>query len=577
MKKYLFTGGLILALLAFSASCAKRVAPSISGLPKGKHYDSAVFDYVYVEALRQKLTGNAGDALKYLEQCLEINPGNDAVYYQIAQILFSRGDLKNGKKYALKAAELDQENLWYMIMLAGSYFQEKKIDSAIVWYENAVSKYPGKDDLLITLGNLYAENRRYDKADEVFGVIDKKYGINERSTLANIKNQINAGNLDRALTLVEKMLELNPDEILYNGLKAEIYREKGDNRKAMEVYNLLMERNPGNAETQLSLCDFLLDEKKYDELLQLIRVIIFNNNISKEEKLGLFARIIENDDILEKKADEVVLSLMVFEAAYENDGIIVLLRPELYQKTGRLGDAAERLEEIIQMIPENYYAWERLLLVYLEAEDFKNLEKRGEECALKFNRSFLAKLLYAAGAIENMNYSIALEELRKAEILAGDNEEMLLQVLATRADVFYRMKEYDKAFSIFEEALKKDSRDLTILNNYAYYLAEQDMRLKEAEKMARLVIENAKGNHTFLDTYAWVLFKRGKVKEAEKIMDDILRDSSKENADFFEHVGYIKKKRKKWGEAVQNWKRAIELDTSRTELLKEIEKCQSKM
>ena len=37
------------------------------------------------------------------------------------------------------------------------------------------------------------------------------------------------------------------------------------------------------------------------------------------------------------------------------------------------------------------------------------------------------------------------------------------------------------AFETFDEALKINSEDLTIINNYAYYLAEQNMRLKEAE------------------------------------------------------------------------------------------------
>ncbi len=574
MIKNLVSRGLILVCIAFTLSCSKKAAPSISGLPKGRNYDSAVFDYVYVEALRQKLIGNAGDALKYFEQCSKLNPVNDAVYYQMAQILFAQGDISNGRKYALKAAELNGENLWYVIMLAGSYYQEKNIDSAIVWYEKAVKNYPEKDDLVVTLGNLYAENNRFEQADKIFTELDKKYGINERSTLANIKNQINAGNFDRALVLVDRLLEQFPDEILYNGLKAEIFREKGDKQKAMEVYNLLMERNPDNADTQLSLCDFLLNEKKYDELLQLINTVIFNDNISREDKISLFARILENDDILETRGNDVALSLMILEANYGNDWIIVLLRPELYQKTGRIKDATERLEDITAEMPDNYYAWERLLLVYLETQDFKNLEKKGEECALKFNRSFLAKVLYAAGATENKNYEVALRELRKAEILAGDNQEMLLQVLATRADVYYRMKEYDSAFSIFEEAHKMDSEDLTVLNNYAYYLAEQDMRLKDAEKMSRQVIEKEGNNHTFLDTYAWVLYKKGKVREAERIMDGILKDSRKETAEFYEHMGFIKKKRKKCEQAVENWKKALELDATKTELLKEIEKCQ---
>ena len=84
-----------------------------------------------------------------------------------------------------------------------------------------------------------------------------------------------------------------------------------------------------------------------------------------------------------------------------------------------------------------------------------------------------------------------------------------------------------------------------MLNNYAYYLAEQNLKLKEAEKMAIQVIETEKNNPTFLDTYAWVLYKRGKIRDAEKIMESVISKSEKGDAEFFEHMGYIKKKEKK--------------------------------
>jgi len=40
-----------------------------------------------------------------------------------------------------------------------------------------------------------------------------------------------------------------------------------------------------------------------------------------------------------------------------------------------LTEAAILLEEIIKSKPENYYAWEKLLLVYLQKKDYINLEK----------------------------------------------------------------------------------------------------------------------------------------------------------------------------------------------------------
>jgi Tfp pilus assembly protein PilF len=148
-----------------------------------------------------------------------------------------------------------------------------------------------------------------------------------------------------------------------------------------------------------------------------------------------------------------------------------------------------------------------------------------------------------------------------------------MQVLTMRADVYYRMKDYTKSFETFEEAIKSDNSDLTVLNNYAYYLAEQDIKLKEAEEMAKKVISVEGKNTTYLDTYAWVLYRRGKLSEAAKVMETILQSGEKQDPVWYEHLGFILKKQKKCREAIENWNIALKLDPSKTNLTKEIENC----
>jgi tetratricopeptide (TPR) repeat protein len=565
----------IIALLISIAiySCGKRIVPADVSEGKIKPYDSVAFDYIFVEAIRQKLLGNGGDALKMLEQCIKINPESDAAYFQMAQIAIAFGDDNNGKKYALKALSLNRKNFWYLMMLAGTYYQENNLDSAIIFYEKAVQGFPEKEDLQLALGNLYSENKKYDKANLIFESFDKKYGTNSSSTVAAIKNLMYAGKFDEALKKAELLVQEYPEEILYKGLIAEIYRGKGEPDKAMEVYDQLLNKNPENAQTQLSLCEFFIEEKKYDDLILLLNTVIINSRISREDKITLFARLIESPEIVKSKGDKLLVSIMVLEASYNNDDIVLLLRPELLIAQRKLYEGEKRLEEVILIRPDNYYAWEKLLIVYLELKDYKNLQLKGEECATIFNRSFLVKLLYATGANENKNYDIALEELRKANILAGDNKELLLQVLSLKADVYYRMNDYENAFKTFDEAIKNNNEDLTILNNYAYYLAERNLRLKEAENMAKKVIEKEGTNNTFLDTYGWVLYKRGKLKEAAKIMETIIKSGEKD-AEYYEHYGYILKKRKRCDEAVSNFNIAYKLDSTKTYLLKDIENCQ---
>lgn len=554
-------------------SCGKKLAPSEVKLKVPETYDVAAFNFVYVEALKQKLMGNGGDALKYLEQSLKINPQSDAAYFQMGQIVVANGDLKNGKKYIIKALSLDEANIWYLTMLGSLYYQEKNIDSAVFCYEKAVKYFPDRDNLKLMLGNLYSEDKRYDKANSVFESIDERYGINETSTVSLIRNLIAEGKYDAALLKTQTILKDFPDGILYNGLLAEIYKGKGENEKALNVYGKMLEKSPDDPRIQLSICDFLISEKNYDELFSLLNNVILNANVERQDKVSLMVKILGLPDLTKEWEDKLTVSLMVLEANYKEDNIVPLLRPELLIKQNKLSEAGLLLGDIVKSNPDNYYAWEKELFVYLQLKDYKNLYKIGEECATRFNTSFNAKLLYANGALEIGKYDIALDELKKAEILAGNSKDSLVQVFTMRADVYYRMKDFNKSFETFETALKTNTNDLTLMNNYAYYLAEQDTKLKEAEELAKKVTEKDKDNITFLDTYGWVLYKRGKLQEAAKVMESIINRTDKPDAVYYEHFGYILKKLRKCPEAVENWNTALKLDSTKTELIKEIENC----
>lgn len=560
----------ILAAVMTLMSCSRKLIP---GLKAGEEYDQAAFDYLFVEAVRHKLMGNGGDALKFFEQSLVLNPGSDAAYYHMAQIVLSTGDFNTGKRYALKACELQPGNLWYNMMMAGIYHQQNNIDSAIICYERAVKGSPEKVDLQVTLAKLYSQNRNFEKARILLNTIDERFGVNENTTLSLIDNLVAEGNYTRAHAKIGQLLETDPDNIVFNGYRAGIFRKEGFPEQAREVYNRLIERNPGNPAIQLSLCEFMLEQKNFDELFDLIGIVLLNGQINKEEKVSLIAELIGNEDILKDHGKKMEISVMILESSYPDDDLVILLRPEFLQKAGNNEGAAARLEEIIKANPDNYYAWEKLLLVYYDLKNFGMLQKKGEECATRFNRSVIAKMLFATGALENEDFDVALEELRKADILAGDNRELKLQILTMKADVHYRSRNYDDAFRTYEEALKMDNSDLTLMNNYAYYLAEQNMNLKEAEEMAKIVISKETDNNTFLDTYAWVLYKRGKAREAARIMERIISSGEAEDAEYYEHYGYILKSMKKCREAVFNFEKAVSLDETKSNLREEIENC----
>ena len=79
-------------------------------------------------------------------------------------------------------------------------------------------------------------------------------------------------------------------------------------------------------------------------------------------------------------------------------------------------------------------------------------------------------------------------------------------------------------------------------------------------------------NPTYLDTYAWILYVKGRYEQARLYIDETLKyiDDTEDNAGIIDHAGDIYWQCGEREKAVDFWKRALKLTTDVTEQ-KEIE------
>ena len=85
-------------------------------------------------------------------------------------------------------------------------------------------------------------------------------------------------------------------------------------------------------------------------------------------------------------------------------------------------------------------------------------------------------------------------------------------------DAYNSLKDYKASDDAYDTALSMDPRNVTVLNNYAYYLSVRNTRLNDAEKMSRRSLELRPDESTFLDTYGWILYQQGKYESARKYL-----------------------------------------------------------
>lgn len=567
---------IVIILLVSLSSCNKSlsVVKSDTG-PVSKAYDTVQYNLLFADAIKQKMLGNAGDAIRYFEQTISMNPQSDAAYFEISQITQLKGDFKTAATYANKAYQLEPENSWYINNLANIYFNMNKIDSVAWCYENLVEIEPQREDVVFSLGSLYIDMEEYEKALKIFNMLDNKYKDNPRVMMAFVNIYKGKGEKEKVESLLEKLIDSDKENTNYLGLLAEYYRQVGKNIEAVELYKTLFEKDPSNALLQLSYSDFLLAEKNYDELISFLNTVLLNENIVVSDKINLFAKIVSDSILVSQKKNDLILSAMVLKASDETNPTLSLLQSDLYLKLGETDKAIITLEEFRNTDKSNYFVWEKLLFMYNDKGDFEKLYSRSKEASSLFNRIPVPKLMYAFAATDRGEYDLGLKELAKARILANNQEAFLMQILLLEADIYYKMKEYTKSFGLFEEALKIEPEDPFVLNNYAYFLAEQSMDLPMAKELIERCIK-IESNPTNLDTYAWVLYKMGKYKKAESIMISLEKEGLINDPELFEHFAYIKKARKDCESAVDLWHKALEGDSSKDYLIKEIAECSEK-
>ena len=133
-------------------------------------------------------------------------------------------------------------------------------------------------------------------------------------------------------------------------------------------------------------------------------------------------------------------------------------------------------------------------------------------------------------------------------------------------DIYHQQGDEDKAFDAYDRTLRNNPDNALVLNNYAYYLSLRGERLEEALEMAIRANELVPDNVYYTDTYAWVLYKLGRYKEAEKIMKKCLGLEKNPSGANLEHYGDILLKLGKESEAMEYWKKAQQAGGASKEL-----------
>jgi tetratricopeptide (TPR) repeat protein len=153
------------------------------------------------------------------------------------------------------------------------------------------------------------------------------------------------------------------------------------------------------------------------------------------------------------------------------------------------------------------------------------------------------------------NYVESAKALDSAEKLAKDDKAKA-GVFFTRGALYEREKKFDLAEKEFRRVLDADPKNASALNYLGYMLADQNMRLPEAQDYIKRAVDLEPTNYAFLDSLGWVYFRLNKLDEAEQQLSHSLQLMAKDPT-IHDHLGDVYFKQGKLKLAISQWQSSL--------------------
>ena len=530
------------------------------------------YNYIFFEGLKHKSLYNYDKAKEYYLDCVDLNKQESAAYYELALIFLYENSLDQSLFYIKKAVNINPKNESYLLIKAEVLQKQGKYTEASGVYSNLITKKPEKIAYYegLYMCNIFSSN--FAKAITILNKIEKKFGLTDDLKLKKIDLYIELGKITTAEKEIKRLLSENPNSLLFLNKQIDIFLIKGETEKAKKRLVKLLKKEEENTKALILLAEIYNKENKQEDFLKIFKKIISSKEIVVQTKIKyVLDYIYDNQEFLN---NEKLISFIINELTlnYPENDLVYIVSADLIKKRSSIVNTKDSslvyYLKAIEINKEKDMVWEEVIIQYYSLEEFTKMEEwsiRAKEI-FPFRPEFF---LYESIAKYNLKkYEEAIGVLSEGKDFIIENDFLLARFYSLLGDIYHDIKNDIKSDFYYEKSISKDSTNIYLLNNYSYYLSLRGFNLERALFLIKKAVKEAPNNPSFLDTYAWVLFKMNKLQESLTYINKAL-SFDKKNPTLLDHYGDILCSLKDFEKAHKAWQQAIEILNKQKKLEKE--------
>jgi tetratricopeptide (TPR) repeat protein len=519
------------------------------------------FDYYFLEAVRLKERGDMDAAFDMYSHCLEIHPESAATLYELAKFYMYLGQPQKGEECLRKAMNAEPGNYWYKETLAAYYQSKGENAKAIEVIEEMATQFPTRLEPLMALADMYKRVQDYPKVIQTLNRLEELDGKSEQISMEKFRNYLTMDSTQQAFTEIENLAKEYPYDMRYLTILGDVYLNNNRSEEAYKAYQQVLAQEPGYAPAMLSLASYY-ERMGFDSLYRVqLDALLLNEKVESQTKVNIMRQLILKSEREDRDSTKLVgLFQSMLEQEQENADVAMLTAQYLLSKQMN-EEAKPVLWQVLDLDPENKPARLQLLSFAVSKEDLDEVIRICAPAVEYMPEALEFYYYWGVAHYQQDQKTEAMEVFKKGVRQVGPDSDKNLasDLYSMLGDLYHTQKLDAEAYAAYDSALVYNPDNIGVLNNYAYYLSLEKKNLDKAEEMSYRTVKAEPTNETYLDTYAWILFEKGKYAEARIYIDQAIQNGGNQSSVVVEHCGDIYYQNGEREKAVEYWIQAEKL------------------
>lgn len=329
----------------------------------------SLLDGAVLAAKIYSLNDDTGNAQKYLERAVKLNPNQVDLQAQLADIYTRQRDFNSAIGAYRKVLELDPERGEAYFGLGMVYVRMMKWAEAVAPLQKAIQMDTQPQEAWRLLANAFEEMKDFSRAAEAYEKFlsfnpPDAWGAYLRLGMARME----LGQFEPAVKALEEAQKLQPQDIKVNYTLAQAYQKAKQYENAEKTFKLLAELSPEDAASYYGLIVRMYDEVgQYDRAVEAAKKVV---ELSPKSELAVY-----NLGIMYFKLERYDEAIGAFQKALK-------IRPNYeyawyqvgysYSRQKKYKEAIEAFKRFVELMPDSYDGWFNIGISYMMLKDFQN-------------------------------------------------------------------------------------------------------------------------------------------------------------------------------------------------------------